>query len=232
MSDKKVNNVIDMTERIPENDQKARLKGMKVRFDLEQAKVAVSASLLSIVVLVTLANNNLMASSDDESPALQSMTQSSRGIASVGHETAMPVQDSSKVIEELSKRELSSAASLGRAPSLVEKLAFETLEGRYAVRLENGKIKEIEFSDRHSGSGTEQAKKIQNLAGFLESQKALLPSFDRSMKLGTEEGVEEKVETFQLVNGVSMPVAKVQFHMGSDGQLLAMHVVPSQLNSK
>ena len=54
--------VIDMTERIHAPDYRERLRNLKVRLDLEHAKVAVSTSLLSIVVLVTLANNNLMTS--------------------------------------------------------------------------------------------------------------------------------------------------------------------------
>ena len=65
-SDKSGGNVIDMTSRIQEPNYKDYLKGLKVRFDLENTKVAVSTSLLSIVILVTLANNNLLA---NRSPA-------------------------------------------------------------------------------------------------------------------------------------------------------------------
>ena len=48
--DKSSDNVIDMTERIQEPDARERVKHLKVRFDLERAKVGLSASILSIVV--------------------------------------------------------------------------------------------------------------------------------------------------------------------------------------
>ena len=59
-SDQKTGNVIDMTERIHHPDFKEYLRGLKVRFDLENAKVAISASLLSVVLLATLANDRLV----------------------------------------------------------------------------------------------------------------------------------------------------------------------------
>ncbi len=232
-NDSKKDNVIDMTHRIHEPDYKERLKGLKVRFDMEQFKVAVSTSLLSIVVLVTLANNNMMNKLTNPQVEMGSVTQGSRGIASVGETTyAMPavenLRERAEIVQELSKRSLSAAASVGREPSSLEKLAFGVLEGKYAVRLHDGKLQEIEFTESVSH---DQAKRLENLTAFLDSQRSLLPEFERTMKAQSESEAKN-VETFQLLNQVSMPVAKVQFQLDDEGRMLGMRVTPLKVAAK
>src|SRR5262245_26139555 len=106
--------VIDMTDRIQAPDIKERIKNIKVRLDLEQAKVAVSTSLLSIVILVTMANNSLLNGAASNAPEAVA----TRGIASVQDRSAA---DSRELISDLAKRELSPGASVGRRPSSVDK---------------------------------------------------------------------------------------------------------------
>jgi hypothetical protein len=228
-------NVVDITERIQAPDYRERLRGLKVRFDLENAKIAISTSLLSIVVLVTLANNNLMSSvtADKSMIALQSSSQetsqSSRGIASVSQaskETAIP--ENSQLVRDLANRDLSPKASLGHKPTNLERLAFGYLEGKYAVRLQHGLLKEIEISSGYA----QDAKQMESLTAFIESERALLPQFDRPLKVSSEHEGANALETYQLVNEVSMPVAKVQFRLDDSGRLLSMHVSNMQIASK
>jgi hypothetical protein len=225
-------NVVDITGRIQAPNYKERLRGLKVRFDLENAKIAISTSLLSIVVLVTLANNNLMSSiTRDSSPDTLQSTPQARGIASVAQsmdKAADTAAENSQLVRDLANRDLSPKASLGHKPSNVERLAFGVLEGKYAVRLQHGLLKEIEIS---SGF-VQEAKQVESLVAFIESERSLLPQFDRSLKVSSEHEDGNAVETYQLVNEVSMPVAKVQFHMDNEGRLLSMLVSPMQIASK
>ena len=231
-------NVIDMTERIQEPRAKDYLRGLKVRFDLENAKVAVSTSLLSIVVLVTLANNNLLntgiASRSGDDPMVSERV--SRGIASVQSITTNGIQasalsDSPQLLKELSNRDLGPNASVGQKPSALERLAFGTLEGRYAVRLHNGMLKEIELSE--GINQIQGAKDIESAAAFIGGQRELLPDFERVLKVGSEnEPAGGRSEIFQLVNEVSMPVAKVLVRIGENGKLLALRVFPASFASK
>ena len=211
-------NVIDMTDRTQNPDTIERFKHLKVRFDLERAKVGLSASLLSIVVLVTLANNNLMTKVNVEPQA------QSRGIASVGTGTS-DAEDS--FVRNLAKKELSASAQIGHNPSAIEKLAFGYLEGHYAVRLENGKLSELEVSNAQAG------KQISNMESFIESNRDVMPvAFDKSVKVQTEQLDGGTIETWQLINSVSRPVAHLQIHTDGDGRLLALHVSLQQVASK
>lgn len=228
---KKKDNVIDMTGRIKEPNYKEYLKGLKVRFDLEHTKIALSTSLLSIVILVTLANNNLMATTVETKGEPMRI---SRGIASVPEGTATFAStldvsnENPQLVKALAKRDLSPDASVGRKPSALEKLAFEVLEGKYAVRLRDGIIDEIELVDAESS----QAKEIKSLQAFINGQRDLLPHYDRIVKVGSEHDGLSQIETYQLVNEVSIPVAKVQVRLGETGQFMGMRVAQLHVGSK
>lgn len=220
-------NVIDMTERIPETDDRASLRHLKVRFDLEHAKIAVSTSLLSIVILVTLANNNLMTSISPSAEEAVPTSYGGRSIASVpgGSQVAAPAAASdAKLVKELASRVLSPAASLGQKPSALERLAFGFFEGKYAVRLHAGKIREVEFASENNPA---DAKRIENLVSFIESQRDLFPEHARSVKVGDNHEGSDHVKTFELVNEVSVPVAKVEFRVDDENRLLGLRVSAS-----
>ena len=210
---KNKDNVIDLTERLETPDSLERLKHLKVRFDLEHAKIALSTSLLSVVVLVTLANRNLMT---NEVPQDMKPT---RGIASVSTGTS-EVEDS--LVRTLAKHELD-LNSMGRQPSSIESLAFGQLEGKYAVRMANGKLAELEFSDVTSQG--DHPKHIDNRAAFLDSHRDLLPvAYDKTIKIESQAQGETTLETYQLVNEVSRPVARVEFKLDAAGRMLSMRV--------
>gem|GEM_PF-2929678 len=215
------NNVIDMTERIQEPDARERLKSLKVRFDLEHAKIALSTSLLSVVILVTLANRNIMTS------AAPVEVKQTRGIASVSTGTS-EVEDS--LVRTLAKHDLDSQA-MGRKPSSIEELAFGQLEGKYAVRMANGKLAELEFSDVTSQG--DRPKHIDDRGSFIDSHRDLLPvSFDKSIKIDSVAQGETTVETYQLINEVSRPVANVEFKLDAAGRMLSMRVAQLTVASK
>lgn len=226
----KNDNVIDMTERIQTPDFRERLKGLKVRLDLEQAKIAISTSLLSIVLLVTVANNSLMSS---VTLIEESSMSPGRGIASVDlksddfsvHEFASTEETNESLVRELSQRDLGPNGAVGRRPSSVDMLAYGLLEGKYAVRLKAGKISEIEFSENFEM--VNKRKSVNEVLSFLENHRELLPvGFDKHVRVKVETNGQEGMDTYQLINKVSMPVAKVQFRTDADGRVLAMQVSP------
>jgi hypothetical protein len=210
-----------MTERIQEPDARERLKNLKVRFDLEHAKIALSTSLLSVVVLVTLANRNIMTNGAAE-PVRQS-----RGIASVPTGTS---EAEDNLVRTLAKHDLDEA-SIGRQPSSIESLAFGQLEGKYAVRLANGKLSELEFSDVTSQG--DRPKHIDDRGEFLDSHRDILPvAYDKSIKIDSQNLGETTLETYQLVNEVSRPVANVEFRLDAAGRMLSMRVAQLTVASK
>lgn len=215
-------NVIDMTERIQEPDAKERMKHLKVRFDLEHAKIALSTSLLSVVILVTLANRNMMSNTEPVE-----VVKMSRAIASVPTGTS----DAEDVlVRELAKKELNIQA-LGRQPSSIESLAFGQLEGKYAVRLQHGKLSELEFSDVTSQG--DRPKHIDDRGAFLDSHRDILPvAYDKSIRVDALSSADQTTEIYQLLNEVSRPVASVEFHLDAAGRMLSMRVDELKIASK
>lgn len=216
-------NVIDLSERIQRPDPYARFRNMRVRFDMEHAKIAVSTSLLSIVLLVTLANNSLLGGKGNEAELRQA-----RGIASIPTGTS-EAEDS--LVARLAKKELGESSALGRKPSDLEKLTLGYLEGKYAIQLENGKLRQIRFAE--ASAAGELPKRVEDLKAFIESNREILPvAFSSSVKVDRVQEGENVTETFELVNRLSIPVGKVQFLMDGAGRLLAMHVAEAQSVSK
>lgn len=211
-----------MTSRVQEPETIERMKSLKTRFDLEHAKIALSTSLLSVVVLVTLANKNLMSSSDQAD-----QPRAGRGIASVPTGTT-DAEDS--LVKVLSKKELG-AHSLGRRPSSLDSLVFGTLEGKYAIRLDHGKLQELEFSATvGADSESDRPKHIQNRAEFINQNHELMPvAFDKAVWIDRAQSGETTTEIYQLVNDVSRPVATVEFKLDQAGRMLSMKVAANQM---
>lgn len=222
-NEKKDSKVIDISERLQAKQSSSPLQKLKVRLDLEQAKVAIPASIMSILVVVTLANSRLLngeATVESAPLASEGTVIQSRGIASVPTGTS---DEEDRLVKEMASRSLTEAAAIGRRPSALEKFAFEQLEGKYAVRVNDGKISELQLSP---GS----ANPIQFDTSFLEKNRSLLPvSYDRSVRVGTETSETEVKETYHLVNQLSMPMAEVQVRLSDTHRLLGMRVVPTNV---
>ncbi len=219
--------VIDLTERIEArksaNGPLEKIKAMKVRLDLEQAKIAIPASLLSIVVVVTLANSKLLNAPDavqTRELASQGVSGQSRGIASIQSGTS---QNEDELVRAMSTKTLAEIAAVGRKPSALEKLSLETLEGKYAVRMnESQKISEIEIS------ATQIANPVAFDSKFIESNRAWMPvTYDKSIRVQNTESDSGARQTYHLVNSLSMPVARVDVSLDTEGRLLALKVIPT-----
>jgi hypothetical protein len=226
----KKSNVIDLTKRIAPKKDASGFAGLKVRWDLERAKVAVSTSLLSVVLLVTLANNSTFKTIDigvsktDLASVSTETVGPGRGIASVPTGTS---DSEDEMVKKLSLKELKEEA-VGRKPSSVESFAFGYLEGKYIVRHQNGKVREVEFSSQ--GSPDDRPKSIESRQDFLSQNRELLPSgFDKAIRVGSNQVADKLTENYELLNTSSMPVAKVQFELDAAGRLLAMRIDRTQL---
>lgn len=222
-------NVIDLSER--KNNVKGPAQklsaNLKMRLDLEQMKVAVSTSLLSLVALVTLANTNIFSTSSEDTVA--SHTRMSRGIASIPTGTT-DAEDA--LVERLAKKDLSESAVIGRRPSSIERLSLEVLEGKYSVLLAHGKIQELAFLSGGPEAG-DRPKHINDLPGFFEGHRDLLPvDFEKTVKLGSAHEGLDVVETYGLLDKESATLAKVLVRLDSAGRLLSMRVAPIQVASK
>lgn len=216
--------VIDISERLPNRNPMDKLKSLKVRLDLEQAKVAIPVSLLSILTVVTLANSKLLTSPEviqsQELASEGTLIKPSRGIASVPTGTS---DNEDQLVKEMAGKTLSEISAVGRKPSALEKLTIETLEGKYAVRMDDAqKISEIQISE----SQANEAIKFES--NFLETNRQWMPvTFDKSVRVQNDLFKSGSKQMYHLVNSLSMPVAKVDVSLDSDGRLLSLKVIPT-----
>ncbi len=224
-------NIIEFASRVRNPVTKSRIKDLKMRLDSEQTKILISTSLISILFLVSLANNSMLEPVDavEMSPIeMPSSSSDGRGPASAPTGTSAWEDD---VASRLAKMSLKEVAAVGRAPSSLEKLAFGFLEGKYALRLESGKIRELAFTDSaHPG---QHPKSVADRSRFLTDNRELLPvDFDRPQRVDSHQSGDEIFESYNLLNRARVPVAKVRFHLDNEGRLLSMKVELSRLAAR
>ena len=156
-----------------------------------KSKVAVSASLASVLILATVGNVFVLSKIDQQEGASPRM---GRGIASI------EIQDSGETsgwFRELLRARADKlydsrkVASVAQKPSLMDQLRFGDLEGKYAVRVEDGALREIQFVNGEGSS--DRPKYMDSTEDFLRRYQALHKiDFEeilktRSAKMGTTE---------------------------------------------
>lgn len=180
-------------------------------------------SLASIVLIATAVNYVLPTSEKavDPNMAMNSSGVHSRSLASVGDvgRTLRDPQFERTLAKKLSKMSSRDLASVGRTPTFEDRLRFEYLEGKYAVRMAAGKVKEIEFA-----SFPDAPKYLNDRAEFLRSYEELMPVKFDTAKSASREVMPKKIhETYQLVQNDKVE-AEVQFELDLYGRLLSMKV--------
>lgn len=190
-------------------------------FELENRKVLTSMSLLSILLAVVIANQEITSTNTAPTP----MTQS-RGIASFGEpvEVVRNTEWEKKLAQELSteRTEAESLVIRGNKPSELDHLMFGTLGGQYLVSLDKGKLAEIEFNPEAFGLGEPQ--KLDDRAHFIQANRALLSvDFDTVKK----SRISSEAETYALLKSGN-EVGEVTFELDTDGRLLSMKFESTQ----
>ncbi len=224
----KKDNVIDLTSRMVPREEKSKSKNLKLRLDMEQAKIVVSTSLISVVLLVTLANNAMFETKPSTAHAvtMASTTENcDRCIASVSTGTS---DGEDRVVKQVASVSLNETATKGHKPSEIETLAYGLLEGKYSLRTENGKLSELQFTQ--DAAANELPKTITDRAAFLTEHRMMLSvGFDHVIKVSESNQDGKKVETYELQNAMGMPLARVDFQLDQDNRLLSMRVASMKL---
>lgn len=211
--------VIDINERLPSKDPLEKLKGMRVRLDLEQAKVAIPMSLLSILAVVTMLNSQMFSgprSASVQSRDLASEAVPSRGIASVPTGTSA---EEDSLVRRLGQEGLSKGSALGRKPTALQRFTLGALEGQYDVMLDGEKVRALTLSPA--------ARPVAFGDKFLDQHREFLPAqFDKVLQVGNESDDQGRHMTYQLLNRLSLPVATVDVRLDAEGRLLSLKVAP------
>lgn len=216
-------NVIDLEQRRVQNQsagEKEKFKSLKIKADLENMKLVISTSLASILILVTVANSHIL--SRDSQTETQSV--SGRGVASV--QTGTSAWED-RLAEKLAHTSIKDMALMGRAPSSTEQFTFGALEGKYAVRFENGKVREFEFANPQS---EQHPIIVVDREAFLKSHRSVLPvQFDKVEKTEVTKQDQQTFERYSLVDSNGHHVGAVEFRLDQTNRVLSMRYLDSRL---
>ncbi len=180
---------------------------------LHEKKFIVSLSILSILAVVGIFNRGTFSNTQD----VAANESNSRQPANFSLGTTN-LEDS--MAKELSLKSLDQNSQLGQDPSKVEQLTFGLLEGKYAVRLKDGKLNALEFSPT-----SDQPKLLPNLEKFISENKEILPVYFQSVQRTQNIQLnQENVQKFSLIGAARRQMAEVEFHLDSLGRLISMKI--------
>ena len=201
------------------NRERSRMKHSadpKKKLALNEKKFVITTAILSLLIVISVFNRNAFSSHKGTLDLASNSQDHSRQIASVPLGTTSS-EDS--LAKELSLKPLDDQARWGQNPSRVEQLTFGLLEGKYSVRLKDGKLNGFELTDMST-----QPKMVQNLERFLSENREILPvKFDTISVVQPSKG-DENVQKFALLSPASRRMAEVEFHLDGAGRLISMRI--------
>lgn len=214
-------NVIDLELRRAQNTDTEKLKSLKAKAEIENVKLVISTSLLSVLILATVANSNLLSGESQIETS-----RSGRGVASV--QTGTSAWED-RLAEKLASTSLKHEAAFGRAPSSTEQFTFGALEGKYAVRFENGKVQEFSFAEPKSDA---QPIIVVDRAAFLKSYRSVLPvRFETVERVEVTQEAQQTYERYKLFDSKGLYVGSVEFRLDLTNRVLSMRYLDSRLAS-
>lgn len=189
---------------------KEQTRRISLRQKHMQSRAWLALSILSVLILTVFMNQWMIR------PEIVVVPQGGRGLASI---------DSARVAQDIKwEHELAQALSSAQGkparfavkPTLRDELIFGYLEGKYGMKIAEGRIESLEFIDAQAG---DQPLVVRDRALFLNRYKDVFAlDFAQISAAGSESGVE----TYNLVAEDKTIVGKAQFQLDDDGRLMSL----------
>jgi hypothetical protein len=193
--------------------EKSTRKRLQDRVQEQKSALVVS---LASVVLVAVFVNQWVVSKAEENGGLQG----NRGLASYAPANSMKeVKWEHELAKQLSVDESSAAASaLAEKPTLRDELIFGYLEGKYGMKVLQGRIRSLEFIDAQAG---EQPLSISNKASFLNNFAAAFGVEFQEVSLKSN---TEQEQVYNLIAADKTIVGEAHFALDESGRVLAVTI--------
>ncbi len=208
--DKKNDNVIEFP--------KSRMKKANRARGIYRSQIWLAASLASLLVLVTIANNQIL----NEKNFLfeEDMKRSLASLENQGYD----IDWEHILAGRLAKSEGREIASIGKKPNPLQDLQFGVLEGKYLILLENQKVKEIEFMDNHDQK--DGLTYVTNRIEFLKQHQGLFSVSFSEIEFAYNDVKKNSVtELYHFLDSDSKVIGKAQFLFDSYGRLIRMTIL-------
>ncbi len=178
--------------------------------------IVASGALATMLFLVTVINFTLTSQNETKTEG--------RAIASTATLIDGEVSSWNKnVLKRIAQQAERKIASISSKATDVDQLRFGLLEGKYAVKMEEGKISEIVYHDSEESS--ERPKYINSKNDFLTQYQPLIKGdFTAASSMGEQIDNGQIVESFQLLGPESSPIAIAKFTSDQYGRLISFKV--------
>lgn len=177
--------------------------------DKAQEQKAVLILSIASVLIMTVFLNQWLASGSDSSHALQG----DRNVASADPNFAKDIKWEHELAKKLASDNSELSASLAETPTLRDELIFGFLEGKYGMKLSQGRIERLEFIDAQAG---EQPMDISDKLQFLSKySEAFGVNFDQASLSKKTNG--EQIYT--LIDASKEIVGQARFVMDENGRV-------------
>ncbi|MCB0414632.1 MAG: hypothetical protein KDD50_09875 [Bdellovibrionales bacterium] len=201
-----------LVKRVGKIEAMKRFRMLNQEKILEQKKALLTGALASILFIMSFINSSLLDNRDmGKNPQF-----GARGVASINQRD---LEWEHQLAAKLSVNERG-IASIGYQPTLLEKLQFETLEGKYFLSFENGKIRHIEYS----AHAQRNPNYVNNRELFLQKNRNLISQdFDQVEKKETKIEDQFIVENYTLMKDEKI-VSSAQFKLDKHGRFLGLSI--------
>lgn len=213
------NNVIEL----PNRSRLLTIKNkLRLRFDLEQKRILISASILSILFLVAAVNDRLVSNNTQMVSGLNPWRDLASAQSTYDSSLVTPNYDweSRLALELATENPADRNATLGQRPSALDQLQFGTLAGNYSLKIYHNRINEISFaaSDRTPTLIGDRERFLLQTRDFLAQDFASVKRLDSRYQHG------QVVESYSLINKAGESAAQVEFRLDAFGRLLSMKI--------
>lgn len=121
-------------------------------------------------------------------------------------------------IEKINDKE--AVAEIAKKPTSIESLNFGLLEGKYSIKVEGGRVTQIEFAHRDA---TYQPQAVQDRIQFIHKfADAFVPGFKLAQKSGVEKEDGGFKESYWVES--SWGRTKFDFHLDEQKRLISLEV--------
>ncbi|WP_413557893.1 hypothetical protein [Bdellovibrio sp. HCB209] len=177
---------------------------------VQEQKAVLVLSIASVALMTVFVNQWLVENSDSALGA-----RGNRGIASFEPGVfARDVKWEHEIAKKLSAEKTGLVASLAEKPTLRDDLIFGYLEGKYGMKLSEGRILSLEFIDAQAG---EKAMAIGNKANFLKKYADAFGIKYSEVTLAQSSDPSEQV--YSLIDDSKTIVGQAHFAIDAEGRI-------------
>lgn len=191
---------------------KAKSLRKRLQDKAQEQKAVLVLSIASVLLMTVFVNQWLVDSSDSALGA-----RGNRQVASFEPAVfARDVKWEHEIAKKLSSEKSALIASLAEKPTLRDDLIFGYLEGKYGMKLAQGRIETLEFIDAQAG---ENPMKIGNKADFL---KKYAEAFGREYVEVSSASTSDSEQVFNLIDSSKTIVGQAHFAIDTEGRVQSL----------